>query len=158
MKDPEIELLNDLAKKCPADADDFVRPLPVSEGYAGDPSTVCSYQPTWQPPCSRMSAQVQVPMRVLAALVEDCRTYGLCGKYLGQAEDLLEAARPKKQGVEERGPLRVFVTEPADEHSCYAADGTPCARLSDASDPDCNAVNALRPCWKSPSIIWREVK
>ena len=36
MKDPEIELLNDLAKKYPADADDFVRPLPVSEGYAGD--------------------------------------------------------------------------------------------------------------------------
>lgn len=53
MKDPEIELLNDLARKYPADADDFIRPLPVSEGYAGDPLTVCSYQPTWQPPCSQ---------------------------------------------------------------------------------------------------------
>ena len=47
MKDPELELLNDLLKKYPADAADFMRPLPVTEAYASDPRTVCSVQTNW---------------------------------------------------------------------------------------------------------------
>jgi hypothetical protein len=105
---------------------------------------------------------VLVPAWVLAALIQDCRAYGLCGKYLDQAEGLLEAwnAADARSAVEaespERGPTRVLVAVPAHEDSCHGTGGEPCARLSDTGC--CSVSNDVRPCWESPSIIWREVK
>lgn len=101
---------------------------------------------------------VQVPAWILAALVQDCRAYGLCGKYLDQAEDLLEAQKPPAVPVDQtRGPTNVYIAAPSTQEACHGEGGEPCA-FENGAEVRCHAINRLRPCWSSPGIIWREVK
>lgn len=46
--DAELNLLQQLLADCPEDANDFIRPLPVSAQYAEHPRTICSVQENWE--------------------------------------------------------------------------------------------------------------